>query len=208
MSPFPSASRRPRARAAARACAPAGAELATGALALACAAAIALACAAAIAQTAAAAQTAPLIGGKPIAVATLEQCATSAEAPERSVTFAGEMNAIPGSVHMQMRIDVLERQPAQGSFHMVTAPGLGVWRSAAAGVKQYRYLKQVSNLAAPAFYRGAVRFRWLSSKGRPIRTLTLLTPRCEQPQPAGGSGESGSAPSGTAVPSGTAPASA
>ena len=117
---------------------------------------------------------------KPPASATLEQCVNSSEATERSATFAGEMNAIPGSAKMEMRIDVLERQPRELTFHTVTAAGLGVWRTAAPGVKTYKYLKQVTNLTAPAFYRGAIRFRWLSAKGKLIKTAELRTPRCLQ----------------------------
>ena len=119
---------------------------------------------------------------KPTGVsATLEQCLTSTEQAERSATFAGEMTSIPGSSKMEMRIDVLERTPRETAFHMVSAPGLGVWRTAAPGVKSYRYLKEVTNLAAPAFYRAWVHFRWFNAKGRLIRTAELRTPRCQQP---------------------------
>ena len=65
------------------------------------------------------------------------------------------MTAVPGTAKMEMRIDVLERAPTETAFHAVTAAGLGVWRTAAPGVKTYRYLKQVTNLAAPAYYRAA-----------------------------------------------------
>ncbi len=121
---------------------------------------------------------------RPDAAATLEQCLTSGAQAERSATFAGEMNAIPGSARMEMRIEVLERLPTETTFHAVVAPGLGVWRSAAAGVKVFRFLKQVTNLSAPAVYRGAVLFRWLGDKGRPIKDLELRTPRCRQTVPA------------------------
>jgi hypothetical protein len=73
--------------------------------------------------------------------------------------------------------------PREPLFRTVTAPGLGVWRSAAPGVKVYKYLKQVADLSAPALYRAAVRFRWLNSKSRLIRALELRTPRCDQPAP-------------------------
>jgi hypothetical protein len=63
----------------------------------------------------------------------------------------------------------------------VAASGLGVWRSAAPGVKVYRYIKQVTDLAAPAVYRAAVRFRWLTTKGKLIRALERRTPTCVQP---------------------------
>ncbi len=115
---------------------------------------------------------------KPPVSATLEGCTTSEEAAERTATFAGEMSMIPGAAKMEMRIDVLERTPSEEAFHVVSAPGLGVWRWAAAGVKTYRYLKEVTNLAAPAYYRGEVRFRWVNAKGRLVKSYQLRTPRC------------------------------
>ncbi len=120
-------------------------------------------------------------GSAPPVSATLEQCVTSDIPSERSATFAGEMAAIPGAVKLEMRIEVLERLPQEALFHTVTSPGLSVWRTAAPGVKTYRYLKEVTNLSAPAFYKAAVRFRWLNAKGKLIRTAELRTPRCAQP---------------------------
>jgi hypothetical protein len=116
--------------------------------------------------------------------ATLDQCVTSEEQDERSATFAGEMTAVAGTAKMEMRIDVLERTPEETLYRTVSAPGLGVWRSSAPGVKVYKYLKQVTNLTGPAFYRAAVRFRWLNAKGRLIASTELHTRRCEQPAPA------------------------
>ena len=100
---------------------------------------------------------------------------------ERSATFAGEMTTVPGAARMEMRIDVQEQIPGEAQYHTVSAPGLGVWRASDLGVKIYTYIKQVTNLSAPAFYRGAVRFRWLNAKGRLIKAEELRTPRCEQP---------------------------
>jgi hypothetical protein len=121
------------------------------------------------------------VGAREKITATLEQCVTAVSQAERSATFAGEMTTIAGSARMQMRIDVLERMPGEALFHTVSAPGLGGWRGSAPGVKVYRYLKQVTNLSAPAFYRGAVRFRWLNARGRLITATELRTPVCEQP---------------------------
>jgi hypothetical protein len=120
---------------------------------------------------------------KPTASATLEGCVTASEPEERSVTFAGEMGTIPGSAKMEMRIDVLERMPRELVFHTVTAPGLGVWRTSAPGVKTYKYLKQITNLAAPASYRAVVRFRWLNARGHTIKSLEARTPHCTQTAP-------------------------
>jgi hypothetical protein len=121
-------------------------------------------------------------GAKPNASATLEQCVTAVAQAERSATFGGEMTAVAGSTRMEMRIDVLERMPGEPQFRTVSAPGLGVWRTAAPAVKVYKYLKQVTNLSAPALYRAVVRFRWLNAKGRLIKAQELRTPRCEQPE--------------------------
>ncbi|HEX5853494.1 MAG TPA: hypothetical protein VFY36_10425 [Solirubrobacteraceae bacterium] len=80
-----------------------------------------------------------------------------------------------------MRVDVLERTPGDLAYRAVTAPGLGVWRVSAPGVKQYTYLKQVTNLSSPAFYRGAIHFRWMGSRGRLLKATVLRTHRCVQP---------------------------
>jgi hypothetical protein len=135
---------------------------------------------AAPAAAAATAWTAPG-SPKPSVSTTLEQCLTSGSQEERSATFAGEMVSVPGTARMEMRIDVAERLPAQAEYHTLSAPGLGVWRSSAPSVKVYRYLKQVTNLAGPAFYRGVVRFRWLGPHGRLLAFAVLHTRRCEQP---------------------------
>lgn len=142
-------------------------------------------------------------GAKQTDAATLEQCVTAAAEAERSATFTGEMAAIPGSTKMQMRIDVLERMPGELVFRTVTAPGLGVWRSSAPGVKVYKFLKQVTNLSAPASYRAAVHFRWLSAKGRLLKSAELRTPRCDQPlapKPETTPTETGSAQAGAQPP--------
>ena len=113
--------------------------------------------------------------------ATLEQCVTSVVQSERSATFMGEMTAIPGTSKMSMRIDVQERAAGEPEYHVLSAPGLGVWRAADPKVKVYKYLKQVTNLSAAASYRALVRFRWIGAKGRVIRRAERLTTRCLQP---------------------------
>jgi len=151
--------------------------------ALVCALAAPAAVAAAPATSSPAADTASSTLAKPPASAFVEQCLIAGEQAQRSATFVGEMTAIPGSARMEIRISVLERLPGEIGFHAVTSPGLGVWRSAASGVKDYKYLKQVSDLAAPAVYRAEVRFRWLNDKNHPIRSAEVLTARCVQPAP-------------------------
>jgi hypothetical protein len=145
---------------------------------------ISCACALLGAAQAAAAVSPGQPGSNQNAAATLEQCVAALTQAERSATFSGEMAAIPGSTHMAMRIEVFERLPGELVFHTtVLAPGLSVWRSAAPGVKVYRYLKQVTNLTAPAVYRAAIRFRWMSPKGRVIKVMERRTPICAQRAP-------------------------
>ncbi len=136
------------------------------------------------------------VSATPIASATLQQCATATiPQTERSATFAGEMTAIAGTARMEIRIDLEERALGELAYRTVSAPGLGVWHSSAAGVKIFAHVQQVTNLSAPAFYRAAVRFRWLNAKGRPLKSEELRTARCEQPAtppPSAGSGGAGS----------------
>ncbi len=141
-----------------------------------------LACSLAFAPRTAGAASTGSAPAKPPVSATLESCVQAPEQTERSATFAGEMSMIPGAAKMEMRIDVLERAPTAETFHVVAAPGLGVWRWAAPGVKTYRYLKEVTNLAAPAYYRAAVRFRWVNAKGKLVKAYQLKTQRCVQSQ--------------------------
>jgi len=123
-----------------------------------------------------AAQAAP---ARPAASAALEGCQGAVSESARSATFAGEMTAVPGTARMQISILVIERLPGEGAYHQVNAPGLDVWRSSTPGVQSYRYVRQVTNLAAPALYRAAVRFRWLGARGKVIQALELHTRRCE-----------------------------
>ncbi|HEY0516271.1 MAG TPA: hypothetical protein VGD00_04055 [Solirubrobacteraceae bacterium] len=128
---------------------------------------------------------------------TLEGCVTSSQQAERSVTFAGEMSAVKGAVKMEMRVDVLERLPKDLVFHSVYAPGLGIWRMAAPGVSNYKYLKEITNLAAPASYRAVIRFRWLNAKGHAVKAFELRTPRCVQPLEPGATKGGEEKPAGT-----------
>lgn len=84
---------------------------------------------------------------------------------------------------MSMRFQLQQRFPGEAAFRRISAPGLGVWRAATGGVKVYRYIKQVTDLAAPAVYRAAIRFRWLNSRGRLIRSIERHTASCLQTVP-------------------------
>jgi hypothetical protein len=114
-------------------------------------------------------------------LATVGECVTSSTQEQRSATFSAEMAAIPGTTRMAVKIEVQERLPEEALYHTIVAPGLGVWRGSDPRVKIYKYLKQVTNLAAPASYRALVRFRWLNAHGHVIKHTEHYTSRCVQP---------------------------
>jgi hypothetical protein len=66
-----------------------------------------------------------------------------------------------------------------------------VWHESEPSVKVFRYLAQVTNLAAPASYRALMSFRWLGPDGRAIRHLARRTPICREDGPESPSGSSG-----------------
>lgn len=113
--------------------------------------------------------------------ANLVQCTVASQQTDRSTTFAGQMTSISMTQKMMMRIDVQERTSGESSFHTISAPGLGVWRSSETGVKIYKYFKQVTNLPAPGEFRGLITFRWLAGKGHLLRQTIRHTQSCAQP---------------------------
>lgn len=115
------------------------------------------------------------------ATATVEECLPAIAQTDRSVTFSGQMVAVAGTERMTMRVDLQEKAPGDNSFHAVSAPGLGVWRRSANGVKIYKYLKEITNLPAPAVFRAVVGFRWINEDGHLIRHELRRTSTCVQP---------------------------
>ncbi len=115
----------------------------------------------------------------------IEQCETSTVQLERSTTFTAQMTATTATQKMGMRIELQQRLHGESEFHTLPAPGFGVWRASEPGVKIYKYVKQVTNLDAPAAYRAIVRFRWIGERGRVLKHEELHTPRCIQPTLSG-----------------------
>jgi hypothetical protein len=113
--------------------------------------------------------------------ASLEQCVPSANRAERSATFVGQMTATAGTQRMAIQIEIQERTPTDLAFHTVTAPGLGVWRQSETGVRIYKFVKQVTNLSAPAGFRALVRYRWLDDRGHTLAHAQRRTSICQQP---------------------------
>ncbi len=126
--------------------------------------------------------TAPVDGTASVGI---EQCVTSTVQAERSATFIAQMTATQATQKMAMRIELQQRLQGESEFHNLAAPGFGVWRTSEPGVKIYKYVKQVTNLDAPAAYRVTVRFHWIDERGHLLKRDELHTPRCAEPALSG-----------------------
>lgn len=116
-----------------------------------------------------------------LAAATLEQCVTAVDSAARAATFNGQMSSVPGTRRMAMQIVVQEQAPGDAAFHALAAAGPSAWRRSEAGVKIYKYVRQVTDLPAPGAFRATVQFRWIGERGRVIRRAVRRTPVCVQP---------------------------
>jgi hypothetical protein len=117
----------------------------------------------------------------PALTAAVEQCVPSAEQAERSATFTAQMSAVEGAQRMAIQFEVQERSPAATAWSTVVDPGLSNWRQSEPGVKIFKYVKQVTNLAAPADFRAVVRYRWFDGKGHVFKHAMRHTPVCIEP---------------------------
>jgi hypothetical protein len=122
--------------------------------------------------------TAPAAGTASVGI---EQCVTSTVQAERTATFTAQMAATATTQKMAMRIELQQRLRGESEFHTLAAPGFDVWRTSEPGVEIYKYVKQITNLDAPAAYRVLVHFRWLDERGHVLKHDELHTARCVQP---------------------------
>jgi len=82
---------------------------------------------------------------------------------------------------MAMQIAVQEEAPGDSAFHTLAAASPSGWRRSEAGVKIYKYVRQVTDLPAPGAFRAIVLFRWIGEKGRVIKRAVRHTSVCVQP---------------------------
>ncbi len=115
--------------------------------------------------------------------ANVEQCVTATTQADRSVTFTGQMETLPGAHRMAMEIVVQEHDPGEPGFHTLTAAGPAAWQRSEVGLKIYKYVRQVTDLPAPAAFRALVQYRWLDERDHVLRTTSRRTPICRQPAP-------------------------
>lgn len=150
------------------------------------------------------------------AAATLQSCHLGAgagagagaegEAGETGeATFSAQMEALPGTVQMEMRFEIISRAAGESGFHRPPGAGAaarGNWRRSSTNVGVFTDSDEVAGLLAPAQYRARVHFRWLDAEGSAVAWAVHHTEACRQA--SSGSASSGSA-SGSS--SSTAPGS-
>jgi hypothetical protein len=120
-------------------------------------------------------------GSAPVLSATVEQCLTASTQAGRAVTFTGQMETVAGAHRMAMQIVVEEHTPGEAGFHLLTPGGVGVWQRSEVGVKIYKYVRQVTDLPAPASFRAIVFYRWLGERGHVLKHDERRTAVCREP---------------------------
>jgi hypothetical protein len=142
-------------------------------------------------------------GTAPALSAQVEQCVTATTSSGRSVTFTGQMETVLDARRMAMQIVVEEHIHGESGFHVLGDAGSGSWQRSEVGVKIYRYVRQVTNLPAPAAFRALVRYRWTDEAGHVIRTDERHTAICREP--GARANPTGASPGTTSTPGGADP---
>lgn len=115
-------------------------------------------------------------------------CQTAVMPAQRGMSITAVMHGIPGTARMAMKFELLRRTRRHSPAKSVSAPGLKTWlmpknptlgsRPADTWVVKH----PVVELAAPAYYRFKVTFRWFNSSGDAIGQTDRRSPVCFQPQ--------------------------
>src|SRR5689334_7449789 len=72
---------------------------------------------------------------------------------DRSATFYGRMDALPGTSKMQVRFHLLQRLGIDAAWTRLDVPALRAWHTSQAGVKRLGWKQTVANLRAGAAYK-------------------------------------------------------
>ena len=115
---------------------------------------------------------------------TLADCHPSDDTTQRYASFAGQMHTIPGTQRMAIHFTLLERiGGAFVPFKPVSLPDLKAWRRSKPGARTFIYTQRVTALRDDGSYRMRVQFRWYGANKAVLRTTTLRSRSCRQPEP-------------------------
>ena len=103
--------------------------------------------------------------------------------PNRSATFYGRMDTVPGAAKLQLRFQLLERLGRDETWSKLDVPALRQWHTSQAGVKRFGWKQTVDALRVGGAYKARVQYRWLSTTGTVVSSDSHDTPVCRGPLP-------------------------
>lgn len=115
-------------------------------------------------------------------------CRRAPDPMARTVSVRVIMRPVPGTQRLQVRFQLLEKDPGASAARRVRGGDLGAWITPddpTLGQEPgdvWRLDKPVHDLYAPARYRFRVTFRWEGAGGRVLDTATRVSRVCHQPQ--------------------------
>ncbi|MHB1774051.1 MAG: hypothetical protein ACYCST_20435 [Acidimicrobiales bacterium] len=127
------------------------------------------------------------------AAATLESCGVGGANETGKATFAAQMEALPGTVQMEMRFEIIARAVGEAGFRRPPGAGpaaRGAWRRSGVNVGVFKDSDAVTGLLARVQYRARVHFRWLDAEGRAVARAVHDAESCRQASASSSSGPS------------------
>jgi hypothetical protein len=116
------------------------------------------------------------------------RCLPAFDPSARAMTVSSVMRPLVHTVRMAVRFDLLESAKRSGPAVPVLYGDLGQWKTIVdqppgqRPITKWIVNKQVRDLAAPAYYRFRVSFRWKGAHGRVLGTAVRASGVCYQPE--------------------------
>lgn len=114
-------------------------------------------------------------------------CQPALEPAQREISIQAVMHPVAGTKRIAMRFELLKRTRPRGPVTEVNGRGLGNWTTPSKPTlgqrakDTWRVDHPVIGLAAPAFYRLRVTFRWTGSLGKVLAMVQRDSRTCAQP---------------------------
>lgn len=102
---------------------------------------------------------------------------------DRSATFYGRMETVPGASRMAIRFTLFERLGKGQGWSKVDVPTLRDWHRSLPGVKNFGYKQTVDHLRTGGAYKARISYRWTDTDGAVVQSETRETPVCRGPLP-------------------------
>jgi hypothetical protein len=115
-------------------------------------------------------------------------CQTGEMPAQRAMSITAVMRPVPDTAKLTMRFQLLRRTHRHGVSTTVSGPGLKSWltpKDPTLGTRPgdtWIVKHPVVELAAPAYYRFKVTFRWLGSSGQVLAQTSHRSKLCFEPQ--------------------------